>query len=268
MAANQKIIHLSDLHVQTRDKEKKIIQRVFRGIGKNYPGVPVLVTGDVTDSATAPQMKAARRLMDTLATTNPVLLVPGNHDYAWKGNILRHGSYEDWKKYLGCPLGWPTNPGTWMDSNHAPVGVEGLGILEDGPCVYFGIDSGDPDDKEVSARGYISEHLADNLKTALETYSSKTRIAFLHHHPFAQGLFTKLNGSEKLMNALRGNCELLLFGHEHNYGIWWGNNTIPLIVASHKTTNRFQGDQFLITIIEIADADTSHPKFWHRLELV
>ncbi len=58
--------------------------------------------------------------------------------------------------------------------------------------MYFGIDSGDPLDKQISARGYISKKLASDLKESLENYAGKTRIAFLHHYPFTEGFFIKL----------------------------------------------------------------------------
>ena len=123
--------------------------------------------------------------------------------------------------------------------DHEPVGIDGLGVWKDGPYVYFGIDSGDPMDKQISARGFISKKLANGLRDALLKYSGKTRIAFLHHHPFSEGYFMKLHGSNKLLEALKDNCELLLFGHEHEYGLWCKNRGIPLIVSSHKSTDNY-----------------------------
>jgi len=240
-------------------------------IAESFPKVPILITGDLTDSATEGQLNKTRELLDELALTNPILAVPGNHDYAWKGNILRDDGWENWVKYLGSPLGWDKEQVHWMGIDHEPEGVDGLGIWKDGPFVYFGIDSGDPDDKKVSARGYISKKLATALKESLEKYDGKTRIAFLHHHPFTDGffsrLFTGLDGSRRLMNALNGNCEILLFGHEHEYGIWWKKRGVPLIVSSHKSTDPF-GDCLTITIIDIADPGTPNVSFRHRLEMI
>ncbi len=155
-----------------------------------------------------------------------------------------------------------------MGVDSEPTGIDGLGVLESGKCVYFGIDSGDPEDKVVTAKGFISKSLAKALEASLKQYAHKTRVAFLHHHPFADGLFTKLKGSKYLMAALRGNVELLLFGHEHEYGIWWNRDGIPLIVSSHKSTDRVLGGQLMITVIEINNVGTKDATFWHRLELL
>lgn len=234
--------------------------------------MPVIITGDLTDSATKKQFKSARTIIDELANTNPILAAPGNHDYAWKGNFLNPKGWAHWVEYFGSPLGWNRPaPAYWMGKSEPSVNIEGLGVWEDGPVVYFGIDSGDPDDKQISARGYISKKLANALMVSLNKYTGKTRIAFLHHHPFTGGLkhiFTALKGSKHLMDAVRNNCELLLFGHEHEYGFWQNYDGIPLIVSSHKTSEGISGECCAITVIEIENAGTNSVSFSHRLELV
>jgi len=262
------IIHLSDLHIGRKEKESKRTETIIKKIAASYPNVPILITGDLTDSATKPQFKKARGFLDNLAKSNPILTVPGNHDYAWLGNILRPDGWENWVKYLGLPLGWKKDKAAWMGVDSEPIDVDGLGVWKDGPCVYFGIDSGDPRGKQISARGYISEPLADALKESLQKYAGKTRIAFLHHHPFTEGPFTKLHGAQRLMAAVKGNCELLLFGHEHKYGIWWNKRGIPLTVSSHKSTNTMSGDCLMATLVEINNPGTPNVSFHHRLEVL
>ena len=262
------IIHLSDLHVGLRKKESDGTKKLFELISKDYPQTPVLITGDLTDSATVKQFKNTRSFLDELAKTNPILAVPGNHDYAWKGNILRDNGWENWVQHLGSPLGWQREEVPWMGVDYEPEGIDGLGIWQDGPVVFFGIDSGDPLDKQISARGFISKQLADALTESLKEYNGKTRIAMLHHHPFTSGFFTKLKGSQRLINALAENSELLLFGHEHEYGIWWANRNIPLIVSSHKSTDNITGDCLIMTVIEIKKAGTANVTFEHRLEVI
>lgn len=264
----KKIVFLSDLHIGLRKRESTRTKGIFGKIAQSHPGIPTIITGDLTDSATLGQFKATRGLLDELARTNPILAVPGNHDYAWKGNILRPNGWKNWVKYLGSPLGWGKKQVAWMSEDCEPKGLEGLGVWKNGPCVYFGIDSGDPDDKQISARGYISKKLADTLESSLKKYKGKTRIALLHHHPFTSGFFTKLHGSRMLLRALKNNCELVLFGHEHEYGIWWNERSVPLIVSSHKTTDTLSGDCLTITIIEIDKPGTPNVSFRHRLEVL
>jgi len=266
--AKKTIIHLSDLHIRQRDEERKRSKKIISKIASSMPGVPVIITGDLTDSATKGQFKKTRKLLNSLARTNPILAVPGNHDYAWKGNVLRPDGWKNWVKYLGSPLGWGRAETSWMELNHEPTGVDGLGVWKDGPVVYFGIDSGDPKDKQVSARGYISKELSIGLSASLKKYAGKTRIAILHHHPFTHGLFTRLHGSYRLMRALKANCEILLFGHEHEYGIWWDKYLIPLTVSSHKSTKKLTGDHFAMTVIDIINPGTQNVSFSHRLEVI
>ena len=208
-----------------------------------------------------------RDILNKLAETNPILSVPGNHDYAWKGNLLRPDGWKNWVKYLGSPLGWGTNEYYWMGEDYEPVGIEGIGVFKHDSCVYFGIDSGDPKDKEPCARGFISTKLADALNESLRNYEGKTRIVFLHHHPFDDEYFTALKGYNKLLNAVKNNCELLLFGHEHKYGIWWNYKDVPLIVSSHKSCLCMCGACLMGTIIEINKAGTPDYSFTHRMEV-
>jgi 3',5'-cyclic AMP phosphodiesterase CpdA len=268
--AKHRIIHLSDIHIGCTKNELKHFRRVIGSISKHYAGATVLITGDITDSATKGQMSRARKQLDRLAQTNPVLVVPGNHDYAWKGNVLRKSAWKNWVDMLGEPLGIKNQaPTKWMTPESSVARTDGLGIVKVGNIAFFGIDSGDPRGKVGSARGYISKGLARALKKQLADHKNMIRVAFLHHHPFTHGLFTGLTGTGRLMDALRSNCEILLFGHEHRLGLWWTwHNEIHLVAASHKSTAKVFGDHLMITVIEINKVGNKPPTFWHRLELV
>ena len=263
--ANYSLILLSDLHIGSSEKELRNTNQIVKTIGKSYQGIPVIITGDLTNSAAKGQFKKMRDILRELAKTNPILTAPGNHDYAWYGIIFRHSGWENWVKYLSSPLGWGNDKYYWMGKDYEPVGIEGLGVFKHDSCVYFGVDSGDPNDKENTARGYISTKLADELKESLKKYQGKTRIVFLHHHPFDDDYFTALKGHRKLLNAVKDNCELLLFGHEHKYGIWWKHKNVPLIVSSHKSSLPMSGSCLMGTIIEMDKVGTPEVSFNHRL---
>ncbi|MBN2053406.1 metallophosphoesterase [bacterium] len=270
----QEIIHLSDLHVGSSKKVIFKLKKIINHIAERHPGVPVLITGDLTDSASEGQFKDTRELLDTLAITNPILAVPGNHDYAWKGIAaeFRHDAWKNWLEYLGSPMGWGRQLGHWLESDHYPVGVEGLGVFEHDETVFFGVDSGDPMDHELTARGYISDNLATALSSELKKFVGKTRIVFLHHHPFIHEWTMALEGDTRFKAAVSGNCELLLFGHKHDYGIWWnGENEIisaPLIVASHSTKNHISGKCYAYTLIRITRLNGAIESIDHSLEVV
>ncbi len=268
------IIHLSDLHIGP-GKEAKRARVAFRAIAASHPGVPVLITGDLTNSASKRQFQATRQLLNGLANTNPILAVPGNHDYAWKGIVaeFRPSAWQNWINYLGAPLGWGVPDVPWLEKGHTPAGVDGLGVWESGQIAFFGVDSGDPENKVRTSRGYISQTLATALAHELTARSDKIRIVFLHHHPFFVKSELKLVGSDRFLNAVKDNCELLLFGHKHDYGLWRNRScnggTIPLIVSSHKTTNKvLQGECLAFTVIEIPDLGTADGVISHRIEVI
>jgi 3',5'-cyclic AMP phosphodiesterase CpdA len=114
------------LHIGNSEREFYNTNQIVDGIAKSYSGIPVIITGDLTDSATKPQFEKMRNILDKLAKTNPILSVPGNHDYALKGNFWRRNGWKNWIKYLGSPLGWGTNEYDWMSKNYEPVGIDGL----------------------------------------------------------------------------------------------------------------------------------------------
>jgi 3',5'-cyclic AMP phosphodiesterase CpdA len=261
------LIHLSDLHIGSSKKELNNTNQIVNTIARSFKGIPVLITGDLTNSATKGQFKTMRNILNRLAETNPILSVPGNHDYAWLGISWRPDGWKNWVKYLGTPLGWGTGEYYWMGEDYEPVGIEGIGVFKYNSCVYFGVDSGDPKGKVACARGYISTKLADALNNSLKKYEGKTRIVFLHHHPFEHELLTALKGYRKLINAVKNNCELLLFGHEHKYGIWWDYKKVPLIVSSHKSSLCMSGKCLVGTVIEINDAATQNVSFNHKMEV-
>ncbi len=264
--ATQTFIHLSDLHIGPKRGEMKQAEHLIARIASSHPNIPVLITGDVVNSGNKEkQCIAARAVLDRLAETNPVLTVPGNHDYAWIGNVMQPKALRNWARHLSSPLGWNRAPVNWLENKNEPKNVDGLGVWKAGECMIFGVDSGDPKDKVHTARGYISKGLATGLKKSLIKYKDSTRIVFLHHHPFTDGAFTKLIGADLLMEAIQGNCDLLLFGHHHKYGIWRAKVGIPLIVASHKSTEKLSGDCLAFTVIDIAKVGTPAVSFRHRL---
>ena len=227
------IIQLSDLHIGNSQRELDNINRIIEFLGKAYKKVPVLITGDLTHSGTKGQLIKVRSTLDVLAKTNPILAVPGNHDYSWHGTFFR--GWKNWEEHMGTPLGWNRIHYNWMSVDHEPEGIDGLGVFKYGNAVFFGIDSGDPENKEHTARGYISTKLANALENSLKKYAGYTRIAFLHHHPFYHHYFRALKGYKKLLKAVDSNCELLLFGHKHKYGLWtmeYGVKTIVRLIRA------------------------------------
>jgi len=239
-------IHISDLHFGQSDDIDDYNVKIFKYIKKNYPGIPVLITGDVTEDGDEIQYMEAKKRLKKLSRTNPILAVPGNHDYNHFGNIKNPVSDGYWKKYFGPPMGWKGKRlKNWLlapcKDKKIKFDGDGLGVWvrEDDGYAIFGIDSGDPKDYVHTARGWVSEGLRLCLKKELDKHKDLVRIVMLHHHPFMVGPFMSLDGAKELMDALRGSCDLLLFGHKHKYQFYrqdmHDEYGIPLIIACNKS---------------------------------
>ena len=49
--ASQSIIHLSDLHIGKSQKESVHVEKIVQTIKNSLPELPVIITGDITNSA-------------------------------------------------------------------------------------------------------------------------------------------------------------------------------------------------------------------------
>ena len=75
------LVHLSDLHFG-RDCDLKMIDAVER-IVPTLDASAVVVSGDLTQRARHGEFQAARRFLEQLGISAPVLTLPGNHDVQW-----------------------------------------------------------------------------------------------------------------------------------------------------------------------------------------
>lgn len=257
------IIHLSDLHIGRGMNETSLTTTIFNRIKEDYEGTPVLITGDLTNAGSKKQYQDTSSLLENLRETNPALIVPGNHDCSWGafGSYYSPIARGNWDTYLGPPSQWCGNGVKWQGK-----AVDGLDVWEDGPVAYFGIDSCIKKSwwNLYILNGCISDGLANILKVSLQAYKGKTRIVFLHHHPITKAPdFIALDGVEKLWEALKDNCELLLCGHMHIYGDWQGEHGIPLIISSHKSDD-FIDSKLQIITVDILNPGTPNVSIVHR----
>ncbi len=285
---NTQIIQLSDLHIGKKGQDTfRRFKAVTDHIARYHEGVPVFITGDITDDGTEKQLEEAYNLLSGLAASNPVLAVPGNHDYAFKGFLPFHSrgtNLQRWYQYLGHPMGFGYRgalPDYWMKA-HKNMAFEGYGRFQlDDYTMVFYVDSGDPDRKARCARGWISPMMCEILYDELTRYQSYTRIVFLHHHPFNRAYMTSLEGSKEFMQTLEAaGCEILLFGHKHDYGKWLdgdyrGDYTyddddqyIPCVLASHSTMDTLSGHYGAIQVLDIQSVGTKGVEFYPRVEMV
>ncbi|RLG94053.1 hypothetical protein DRO27_05330, partial [Candidatus Bathyarchaeota archaeon] len=232
------------------------------------------------------QLEEARGWLTDLADSNPVFVVPGNHDYAWKGLFGFHSvgtNFKNWYAYLGAPLGISHRtvvPKCWMPSDSRPIKGYGRYQLDDHTMLFY-VDSGDPQQKARCARGWISEDMANTLGNELLKFQTYTRIVMLHHHPFSKGVFTALDGADRFMKVLNiAGCDLLLFGHKHVAGVWRNDyppmpwraynpgKQVRCISAAHSSMESLSGQMGGFSLIDIHDVGTKDVSFHPKVELV
>jgi len=242
-----RLIHLSDLHIGKGKKEEKNLQRIINTLfarrnDQRYNETRVVITGDITDSGTQKQLIKAKHYINIINGIFPVYLVPGNHDHGWLGNFCQADAKGRWNDHLG---------GYFM------IGGEDLSLKYDSAfkASFIGINTGDPHDKEISARGIVTkDQLADIDHCLMTTRYSDTIIVYFHHHPFTKKFFLKMRGANRLMKLLNSYpIDLILFGHHHNLGVWdhTSNYTARMISACQKTTEPISGNELSMSVFEL-----------------
>ncbi len=172
-----------------------------------------------------------------------ILCVPGNHDKLDRSNL---------NEYLSGFGDLPQRP---------PYVVDKLSH-SDQRFIFFAIDSnlyseGNEAVGEISAitLGWLKKQF-DNYES-LDTHESQAvRVLLLHHHPadlntfrsrsirhyiplLKTNPFTKLEEGERLLEACRGNIDIIMHGHEH-FPIAFFNEESNCLIVSAGTTSKIQ----------------------------
>lgn len=228
---------ISDVHSELE------LTQIVSHIMKNHCGKDVISLGDHAKSATEEEFEFVYGEYKRLSETNRVITIEGNHDTALYGNFLKKSALEHWNRTLG----------KYKPKNEITAGLTYEWLSESN--VIVGVDSTDPTDKVISARGYISRRLARNLKQFLARHEGCLRTVILHHHPFDNAFLTALKGADRFMDAVDGGCEELFFGHKHELYLDTSrkNYNINVIFSSNKTTEPISGNCYMITIIDDRD---------------
>ncbi len=227
-----KLIHISDTHIGL-DGHALRFERVVDDLLANPPDLPencvIVHTGDLIDSASDANRRAARVLLDRLATRYRVLLCPGNHDYGDATSVDEEEA-EAFHQALGEYI-FQGKPARF------PVLTEvGAGL------VFIGLDS-NAEELGFWERWFAEGHLGEEQLSALDALldspavAGKQVVIYLHHHPFSFGYsvmpdvgdrnplsrlfvqlsrpFLRLKDAYSLCQVVRDRAHVLLFGHMH-----------------------------------------------------
>ena len=173
----------------------------------------VVVTGDITNLALESEYVEARRLLDEVARTAEVTVVPGNHDI--------------YLPEIGHERHFPHHFGPFLESDLPELAVDVPAgrfpcVKLRGPAAFIALSSAVPRPPFVSA-GYLGHPQLRALKAVLAhpEVARRTPVLLIHHDPLdgrlgIEQLRSGLVDARGLREALAGvGRGLVLFGHLH-----------------------------------------------------
>ena len=230
-----KILHISDLHIKQVTKtwgipdEDQIIFRLLKSIKERYPAHYLVVTGDITDNGSQEEYEQA--LAALWPFKGRLFGSPGNHDYRYKGNFIDPKKAARYDEMISIPL----NQHGFFFGDNIPI------VNRVGDTLFIALDSNLEMDIPYYpfefACGEIGPRQLTELDEILTRSNEKTKIVFLHHHPFIRNSpFMKLKDADKLKEIISERVDVLLFGHRHHQEYWQGRWGIPHILAAGKAS--------------------------------
>jgi 3',5'-cyclic AMP phosphodiesterase CpdA len=173
----------------------------------------VVVTGDVTNLSLEAEYREACRLLDEVALSTEVTVVPGNHDIYLPAIHHERRFPHHFAAFFRSDL---PELGLDLPAGHFPS------VQLRGPAAIIGLTSAVPRPPFVSA-GYVGREQLAALERVLEhpEVQSRTAVVLIHHSPFdARFRIEQLRGGLVDAKALRGALSplargLVLYGHLH-----------------------------------------------------
>ena len=240
------LIHLSDLHIGYKDCGQKFLKIARNIINAEDPSNRIImITGDIVEDARKEEdQKEALGYIEELKKHNfSVLLCPGNHDYGTGMMNSRRLAQRFQELFMSQSTGFPQ-----------------LDIINN--IAFIGLDSSLEElhwYDRFHADGELGRTQLANLKKILNSpeIKNKTKVVYLHHHPFEIFPFHQLKDSKKLKAVVAGEIDILLYGHNHlghsNNGAWGIKIVLDAGSSTGKRTSRILGTKIKHRVISLTD---------------
>jgi len=273
MRKNITIAHLSDLHCDGKRTWNDLFHRVLTSLKLEVKPDIIAITGDSLDH---PSRKCIKKFSDALIelkkTKNDrgedsyIVVVPGNHDVAYFGNIYLWNKRKNFKTLISKIL--------YDNRNIEDVICE---IYKKTNIAIFPLDStyytkwllfhaqGKIKSPGRKISSYTNRFLEIDQDNDENIYSKSLKIALMHHHPLPTGSLPKKEKLESfllLRNAysvldalLSNNINILLHGHKHSSVIseyrHINNENKSISIISCANTGKYNEKEKEFKIIEI-----------------
>lgn len=255
---DKRIVHISDLHCKSSREWESSFDMLMDDVARNNPDL-ILITGDIVNNPFKKSFVLFKNKLEAFCSDNDidmdldVVIVPGNHDFKFIGNLrlFKSSKLKDIIKFSED---------------------KALGIFEKHGVAIFPYNS-IPSTEPFLATGKINKkEISKNRKIidALEKkygdlYSECLKIALLHHHPIpiASSDSGKLTSHDSLMllanagtfmreiTALK--VDIIMHGHKHHNHV------------SRIKYNVGGGDETEVTVISAGSGCIAKPKKQYNL---
>ncbi len=200
---NKRITGFANWTLGRREKRHSlaVLNAVLADIAEHKPD-HIAISGDLVNLGLEEEFEPARRLLERIAPTDKVSVVPGNHDAyirATAGRIT-----EDWGPYL-------------LNAGHRNGFATPPRVKRFDRVVLIGLDTGVPT-MPFSARGVVGKTQRAWLASTLRHYGQEgfLRVVMMHHPPFPVSLMKRLADHAAVCRILaEEGAELVLHGHTH-----------------------------------------------------
>lgn len=258
-----RVLHISDIHFGRSFVQVHVAAAEALAIESAAGAAPldaIVVSGDLSQRARAPEFREARVLLDRLQRVAPVLVVPGNHDAEWWRAPFGVGDasrvHETWHQVIGTELE-PT------------LRVPGLSVIgmNSAPGVMPQTLTWNPRDLRVKG-GVTDAQLAHARKRIEESPAGDLRVLVLHHNVLRGHLSNRWGLARPLetLDALAAMApDVVCTGHDHEERAELVSRpTGDLLVSTANTlSSRARGKR--TASLNLIEADESHVRveIWH-----
>lgn len=191
------ILQLTDTHIGYQAESST---RTLTGLlmAKLLNASIILITGDVTDTATDSQAQELRFLLVNYSRGTPKFIIPGNHDR----------KTEAYEKYIGA-------------RNYA---------VDIGAFFILGLDTGE--------EGYIGPELMEWANRTLRSTGGRTKIVMFHHPLFSGSIYGTLSFNGTLERSWLYSSWRGVYEHASRFLEVLIENNVTIVLSGHIHTDR------------------------------
>jgi len=202
------LVHLSDLHFG-RDCDLAMVDAMDRILPTLTAGA-VVVSGDLTQRARHGEFQAARRFLEQLARSAPVVTFPGNHDVQWFESpfwvLGRERIYAKFRRWFGHEL----TPTLMVPGAVIATLLTSYGVCF--PSMTWNLN-------DLAVKGHLPASEVERVARIFAAAPPDAARVLVLHHNVLRGNISQRMGLSRWRTAQQRLAALapdvILYGHDH-----------------------------------------------------